>query len=92
VRPQGVVERRPVRRARLRANGFLTVLRDSPPQMQSRKALELRSQARRLDDQAAAATDEVVRAQLVTLSQDLLAWAAEIDQFWLDAVAAPQTA
>jgi hypothetical protein len=60
--------------------------------MQSRKALELRSQARRLDDEAAAATDEVVRAQLVTLSQDLLAWAAEIEQFWLDAVAAPQTA
>jgi hypothetical protein len=67
------------------------VLRDTP-QMQSRKALELRSQARRLDDEAAAATDEVVRAQLVTLSQDLLAWAAEIDQFWFDAVAAPQTA
>ena len=67
------------------------MLRDTP-QMQSRKALELRSQARRLDDEAAAATDEVVRAQLVTLSQDLLAWAAEIDQFWFDAVAAPQTA
>jgi hypothetical protein len=88
-----VVERRAVRRWRLRANGFLTVLRDTP-QMQSRKALELRSQARRLDDEAAAATDEVVRAHLVTLSQDLLVWAAEIDRFWLDAVVgtAPQTA
>ena len=86
------MERPSVAGGRLRANGFLTVLRDSSSQMQSRKALELRSQARRLDDEAAAATDEVVRAQLVTLSQDLLAWAAEIDQFWLDAVAAPQTA
>ena len=62
--------------------------------MQSRKALELRSQARRLDDEAAAATDELVRAQLIATSQDLLAWAAEIEQFWLEAVAgsAPQTA
>jgi hypothetical protein len=77
----------------LRANEFLTVLRDVPSQLQCRKALELRSQARRLDDEAAAATDEVVRAQLATLSQDLLAWAAEVEQCWLEAVAAPpQTA
>ena len=55
--------------------------------MQSRKALELRSQARRLDDAAAAATDEVLRAQLIAMSQDLLAWAVEIEQFWLEAVA-----
>jgi hypothetical protein len=77
----------------LRENEFLTVLRDIPL-MQSRKALELRSQARRLDDEAAAATDEVLRAQLVAMSRDLLTWAAEIEQFWLEAVAAtaPQTA